>query len=110
MQLIFPSKLIFLLQIDESQSYPVTNVAPIVHESPVDTTTSLYDHVITEEDDVISGKGRQIDHHTINTEDHMMSVEVCVSEVEEHTVSVAISKVSGGHMTMIRHSCDNFLE
>ncbi len=79
----------------------MTDVAPIVHESSVNTTTSLYDHVIAEEDDVISGKGRQIDHHTINTEDHVMSVEVSVSEVEEHTVSVAIAKVSGGHMTTV---------
>ncbi len=64
-------------------------------------------HMTTEESHVTSGESHVTsgeDHVTSNNEedctidhgriDRSVSVEVCVSEVEEHTVSVAVSQVS----------------
>ena len=72
-------------------------VCPKPDESPVGSRSNYQqdDQTACEElkgGHVISGKAYRVD-HVINVEDQVISVEVCVSEVEEHTISVGVSEV-----------------
>ena len=72
-------------------------VCPKPNELPVEIRTNYQQDDMTACEElkgghVISGNGHGVD-HVINVEDQVISVEVCVSEVEEHTITVSVSEV-----------------
>ena len=87
---------LFSHQMKESSEHLV-EVCPKPDESAVESRSNYHqdDQTACEElkgGHVISGKAHRVD-HVINVEDQVINVEVCVSEVEEHTISVCVSEV-----------------